>query len=86
MMPRQQSMVHGGAQAFDNMVDLYFQYFRLIKGWIHIVNGNVVAGQKSLIFSPIISAIVSYQVQICGGLLMAIFSGCGAFVVSSVLK
>jgi hypothetical protein len=60
MTPRQQSMVHGGTQAFDNLVDL-LPVFRLIKGWIHIVNGNVVAGQKSLIFSPIISAIVCYQ-------------------------
>ena len=77
----------GGAQhAFNNLVDL-LPIFGLIMAWIHIGNGNVEAAKRSFVFSSIITAIafVSYVGYVKGGIFMAIFSGCGAFVISSVL-
>ena len=77
----------GGAQhAFNNLVDL-LPIIGLIMAWIHIGNGNVEAAKRSFVFSSIITAIafVSYVGYVKGGIFMAIFSGCGAFVISSVL-
>jgi hypothetical protein len=76
----------GGAQAFNNLVDL-LPIIGLFKAWLHIGNGNVEAAKRSFVFSSIITAIafVSYVGYVKGGIFMAIFSGCGAFVVSSVL-
>ena len=77
----------GGAQhAFNNLVDL-LPIIGLIMAWIHNGNGNVEAAKRSFVFSSIITAIafVSYVGYVKGGIFMAIFSGCGAFVISSVL-
>lgn len=76
----------GGAQAFNNLVDL-LPIIGLFKAWLHIGNGNVEAAKRSFVFSSIITTIafVSYVGYVRGGIFMAIFSGCGAFVISSVL-
>jgi hypothetical protein len=75
-----------GAHAFNNLVDL-LPIIGLIMAWIHNGNGNVEAAKRSFVFSSIITAIafVSYVGYVRGGIIMAIFSGRGAFVISSVL-
>ncbi len=69
-------------QMFSNMVDV-IPIFGQAKGVIHWASGDVVAAQRSLIFSTIVSVvlIVGYVALQYGGLLIAICAGVGAAVI-----
>ena len=66
----------------SDMVDAV-PIFGLVKGLIHLASGDVIAGQRCLIFSSIVSVvlIVGYVALQYGGVFIAICSGVGAFVI-----
>ena len=72
----------GNDQMFSNMVDA-IPIFGQAKGLIHWASGDMVAAQRSLIFSSIVSVvlIVGYVALQYGGLFIAICSGVGAIVI-----
>ena len=69
-------------QMFSNMVDA-IPIFGQAKGLIHWASGDVVAGQRCLIFSSIVSVvlIVGYVALQYGGVFIAICAGVGAIVI-----
>jgi hypothetical protein len=69
-------------QMFSNMVDA-IPIFGQAKGLIHWASGDVVAAQRSLIFSSIVSVvlIVGYVALQYGGVFIAICAGVGAIVI-----
>ena len=74
--------MNGNDQMFSNMVDA-IPIFGQTKGLIHWASGDMVAAQRSLIFSSIVSVvlIVGYVALQYGGVLIAICSGVGAAVI-----
>jgi hypothetical protein len=69
-------------QIFSDMVDAV-PIFGLVKGLIHLASGDVIAGQRCLIFSSIVSVVlvVGYFAFKYGGVLIAICAGVGAIVI-----
>jgi hypothetical protein len=74
--------MNGNDQMFSNMVDA-IPIFGQTKGLIHWASGDMVAAQRSLIFSSIVSVvlIVGYVALQYGGVFIAIFAGVGAAVI-----
>ena len=74
--------MNGNDQMFSNMVDA-IPIFGQAKGLIHWASGDMVAAQRSLIFSSIVSVvlIVGYVALQYGGVFIAIFAGVGAAVI-----
>ena len=72
----------GNDQMFSNMVDAV-PIFGHVKGLIHWASGDAVAGQRSLIFSTIVSVVlvVGYFAFKYGGVLIAICAGVDAAVI-----
>ena len=74
--------MNGNDQMFSNMVDA-IPIFGQAKELIHWASGDMVAAQRSLIFSSIVSVvlIVGYVALQYGGVFIAICAGVGAAVI-----